>query len=442
MRVMLWGRMGIFRRERREREDGRLRPGFFGRLGRYLGIIIILAVGLFASQALRLFAPKPQVEELGDRLPVVQAEPVSFETSAIMVGGNGIAEPRARVRLAAQVAGEVASVSPQMVSGGAFSKGDILLEIDTRLFDAAVMEAKAEKTSADARLVYARNQFDRAKALNESGFASKERIDQLRSQYAEAGAIAGRAEARVVRTSLDLEHARVAAPFDGRVASENVSEGTYLTPGALIGEIYATDIIEIVVSLSDEEASLLPDLWGNEEDGGLTKATSLVTSDYGGATYQWHGVAHRVRSEIDSATRTVDVVVRVGEPRSGLLVSSKEGYAGAPEAPPLLPGMYTRVEIEGRQLDSVATIPSVALRPDDKIWVVDSDDRVKSISVRVLQQRGNAVTIQSNALPSGALLITSNLRYMSENMKVRVRQPKGSASPLARKPIVTWITRS
>lgn len=412
------------------REDGRPKIGFFARLGRWGLILVILGGGLFASQALRLFAPSPEVEEPDESAPLVEAQALRFETSSVLVRGYGLAEPRARIRLAAQVGGEVASVSTQMVSGGAFKEGDILLEIDTRIFEAALMEAKADKTSADARHVYAKNQFERAKKLHANGHASKERVDQLRSQYAEAQANAERATARVLRASLDLEHARVAAPFDGRVASEAVDVGTYLTPGALIGEIFATDIIEIVVSLSDEEASLLPDLWRSGTGVSLSLAPATITSEYGGNTYQWNGAAHRVESEIDNATRTVDVVVRVTEPtetlRLGRIIDNDLA-----ETPPLLPGMYTQVKISGRQLSAIATIPRSALRPGDRIWTVTLDNKIKTVPVRVLQQQQDFVVIQADGIASGTLVVTSNLRFMSDGMKVRVRAKKSSPEPVA-----------
>jgi len=93
--------------------------------------------------------------------------------------------------------------------------------------------------------------------------------------------------------------------------------------------------------------------------------------------------------------------------------------------------MYTEVTISGRQLSAIATIPRSALRAGDRIWTVTQDNRIKSAPVRVLQQQQDYVVIQADGVVSGTMLVTSNLRFMSDGMKVRVRAKQSAVEPVA-----------
>ena len=66
------------------------------------------------------------------------------------VESQGSVAPRTETTLIAEASGQIIEVSNAFVSGGFFSKGDVLIRIDPRNYSAAVKRAKA--TVARARL--------------------------------------------------------------------------------------------------------------------------------------------------------------------------------------------------------------------------------------------------------------------------------------------------
>ena len=395
--------------------------GILYRLGWYADAGIILAVGIGGFMLLQLLAPQPQISDAPDRTPFVEVMTAEIETGPVLVKGFGIVRSRAEIGLAAQVAGQVIYVSPDFKSGGEFKKGDVLVQIDPRVYEANLIQAEANKEAGKASLAFAESQVKRNQNLAQQGFTAKQRFDELVSLRDEAKANMARLDALVDQAKLDLEHATIVAPFDGRVESETVDEGTYLSVGREIGQIFATDAVEVSVPLSDEEAALLPDLW-NGADGKERKLKATLKATYGGSRYKWDGYVDRAAANIDTGTRTLSVVVRVDDPfRPGTLVGDPEATsAKVSTPPPLLVGMYATVEMEGRQLERFVVLPREALRDDDTVWMVDTSDTLKIQDVDVVQKRGDEVTIVSSAIGNDTRIIISSLTVVVDGMKVRI----------------------
>ncbi len=390
-------------------------------MGWYADAGLILALGFGGYLLLQLLAPQPQISDAPDRTPFVEVITAKIESGPVRVKGFGVVRSRAEIGLAAQVSGQVVYVSPDFKSGGQFKKGDVLVQIDPRVYEANLIQAEANKEAGKATLAFAESQVNRNRDLAKQGFTARQRFDELVSRRDEAKANMARLEALVDQAKLDLEHATITAPFEGRVESENVDEGTFLSVGTEIGQIFATDAVEVSVPLSDDEAALLPDLWnGAHETSRKLKAT--LTASYGGELYQWNGYVDRAAANIDTGTRTLSVVVRVDNPFTPGTPVTRPSNTGISVAtpPPLLVGMYATVEMEGKQLQRFAVIPREALRDEDTVWKVDQTNTLKIQSVDVIQKRGNEVTIVSEHIAEDTRIVTSALAVVVDGMKVRI----------------------
>jgi RND family efflux transporter MFP subunit len=115
----------------------------------------VLPLGIVAIagwSAWWLVTTKPQVERARPEQPVtpVRVETARLETHAITVEGMGEVLPAQQVVLRPQVSGLVIELSPQLVPGGRFLKGDRVARIDSSDYDLAVEQAKTavEQTAA------------------------------------------------------------------------------------------------------------------------------------------------------------------------------------------------------------------------------------------------------------------------------------------------------
>jgi RND family efflux transporter MFP subunit len=400
---------------------------FLNRLGRYADSVVILGIGFAGYTLLQIMAPQTELVDPPDRTPIVDVTPANIQSGPITVIGNGVVKARADISLSAQVSGQIVEVSPAFVSGGEFKLGDTLLVIDQRIYEANFAEAEANKRAAEANLVFMNKQIERLEPLHKKGFTTKEKFEQTVSQRDEAEAQIMRTEALLDQARVNLEHATVVAPFDGRVENEAIDIGAFVGVGQELGRIFATDAIEVNVPLSDKEAALLPNLWSQSGIDKSERLAAKVITNYGAGRYQWIGYVDRAQATIDPGTRTVNVVVRVDDPfQQGRPIASDSAGIALNAPPPLLVGMYATVEMEGMSLNRYVIAPREALRDDNTVWVVNGDSVLTSVPVTVVQKRGDRVSLIAPDLHDNAAIVTSALSIMTDGMQVRILNADGA----------------
>ncbi len=392
--------------------------------------VAILLAGIGGYVALQVLKPRPAVRAPVKQLPLVRTAPVEFRESALTVTGNGLVKPRAEVVLAAEMSGRVSFVSPTLVTGGAFAKGNVLVRLDPEPFQAALAQAAADRQSAQASLGLAEQLLKRTEELIAKGFLSRQTLDERVANRDQARAAVARSDAVERQRRNDLERATVTAPFRGRVLSEKVDLGETVQPGKELARIFSDDALDIAVSLTDRDVALIADPWRTTNGGGRKGdgAAATVIVEHGGLRYRWPARVDRVEASVDSTTRTFNVVVRVGNPNErGTPVSGAGG-----NGPPLLVGMYATVEIAGRDQGRYAVIPRRALRDGGVVWLLRGTDAVAITAVRVLYESKDNVVISAEGLPGGARVITSELKVVTEGMPVRVLDEAGRQSSAGR----------
>ncbi len=354
-------------------------------------IIGILGVGIGGFFLLQLLQPRPTEEPPRERAPLIQGEAIDFRTGPVPVQGKGRVEPVSQVRLQAQVAGDVVYVAPAFESGARFAKGETLLKVNPDPFRARVMELEAQIAAAQADIELAQTQADRANALLAARATSQEEVDQREAAVKAAAAQVKRLEASLYSANVDLARTSIKAPFNGRILSETVSIGDVLAPGTVFAEIFSDDVFEIIVSLPEEEAGLVEDLFSAE-----TRNTPVdVTAVFDSALFSWTGRLAQVEPGLDREARTIDLVIYVDDPST----PGTPVFETLIDAPPLLPGMFATVSIEGRDVGRYASIPRQALRERNDVWIVrpDSEGRgkIEVTQVQVLKTSESVALVRT-----------------------------------------------
>ncbi len=420
------------------------------------GILLIAFAAFFVMIALK---PEPPRRAPDVQAPLVQTVLAEVRTGALQVAGNGTVRPRAQVNLAPQVAGKVVYVSPAMVSGGRVRKGQVLARIEQADFENRLRQAQADVAQSEVGLLQAEEEAQIAKE-EYNRFQQRESTRQTISPYAsvddndyaarlinkqgeasmpEAGttdepsslvlrepqrlaaeAALARAEAVLEDAQLSLSRTNIVAPFDGYIRSESVDIGQFVAMGQTIAEIHAADEVEVVVPLSTDEASLIPDLWVKRADRNDLQIPASIFMQYGGQDYRWDGYVHRAEAALDAATRTVDVVLRVPRPYDGGELVELPGEVNllASHAPPLLVGQYTSVEIKGVELQDYFVIPRRALRVNDEIWTIKDDSLIHIAPVQVIQKIDEEVYVLGD-MDENTDVVISDMVAVTEGMRVR-----------------------
>ena len=182
---------------------------------RLLPPLFILAVGWFGYANLSIEpeekkrargkprAIKTQVVEL-----LVQDYPTTIET-------QGDVRPHDQITLNSEVAGRIVRISPHFEDGAFFTRGEVLVELDTADFKAELTSSEAQVARTTASHALAQAEAIQAKEswekldLDEQPDPLVLRIPQLRQAEANMKS----ATAQYERARRDLERTQIRAPF-------------------------------------------------------------------------------------------------------------------------------------------------------------------------------------------------------------------------------------
>lgn len=380
--------------------------------------VVVIVLAVFGARILASMQTPPETIVTPMRPPVVRVQTITLEDHRFLVESQGTVRPRTESRVVPAVAGRVLWVSPDFVSGGFLEAGAPMLRIDPYDYEQALVRAAAEVAGAKLRLAQEQAEADLARAeWEELGEGPPPdltaRVPHLENAHASVAA----AEANLVRAQHDLDRTEIKSPYAGRVRDKDVDVGQFVSPGNHLGTIYAIDYAEIRLPLPDKDLAYLSNMPLVYRGQRRTQGPEVVLrAEFAGGSHQWIGRLVRTEGEIDAASRMVHAVAQVRDPY---------GRGDDPDRPPLAVGMYVTAEILGDIAEQVAIIPRAALRGDDRVWVLDADNRLRFRTVKVLRlHRGEAVV--GSGLASGERIILSSLDFVIEGMSVQPSE--GTAS--------------
>ena len=225
-----------------------------------LHVLLTLAmVALGAGGFVILTKSKPPLaqkkpERILPLVRTVQAEP---ETRRVVVLGEGTVQPARSSVLSSLVAGQVVRISPNLVAGGSFREGELLLGIERLDYELAVTLSRAKVRAAETALKKMEEEAEAAKV--EWAKVAGRNMGELppllakKPQLVEARAGLEAARAEQAQAELNLRRTDLVAPFAGRVVAKNVDLGQYLSKGAQVAEVFSTAASEIAVPLEDAD---------------------------------------------------------------------------------------------------------------------------------------------------------------------------------------------
>ncbi len=311
-----------------------------------------IAVTLIGAVAAGGYLLKPYLIESIGAAPAVaqtapQAMPVkvsSVETKSVRLWSefSGRLSAIDQVELRPQVSGTIQEI--RFEDGQTVTKGDILVVIDPRPYEAAVEEAKADLNAAGHTLRLAKKQRVRAERLVKQGHVSKSVRDQRVSDHTVAVSRVNSAKAKLVQAEIDLNYAYVKAPISGRLSRAEITAGNLVEAGSnapVLTSIVSTD--EIYADFDVDERSYLRYVHELAKDGGAVSKLPVELMIDAGELRTYRGHIQSFDNQIDPATGTI---------RARAIFSNDDGS--------LLPGMFAEVRLGGSKVEEL-----VLLNPGD-----------------------------------------------------------------------------
>jgi len=382
--------------------------------------ILILVVAIGVMFVLVSMKKKPEKEDIITRDFLVDAKPIYLRDVNFLVYSQGPVQPKNKTMLSTQVTGKVMAVADNFIEGGFFKKGDVLVELETADYQTDLLLAESEVARAQASFdeekargkVAAQewrsfNKGTASKGTADKGTANKKTAPELglrKPQLAREEASVKAAQANLQRAQRNFDRTKIRAPYDGLVKSRNVDLGQFVTLGSLLGEVFATDIAEVRLPLTDDDIAFLADL--NVENPQVT-----LSSDVAGKNIKWQGILVRDEAVLDSKSRVIYGVVEVNDPYQLNVPAELKGMQ-------LRFGRFVNATITGITATNIVVLPRNVLRLDGTILTVDDDKKIK-INFVTIQRADEDFVYISDGLNSQQQVVMSAIPNPYEGMPVR-----------------------
>jgi RND family efflux transporter MFP subunit len=378
---------------------------------------LIVMVGILCASVLVAARARVETKPPVSAAPLVRVRTVTPTDVRLDVRGQGAVQPRTESNLVAEVDGRVIWMSPRLVSGGFFDAGEPLLRLDPADHELAVARTAAVVESTASRLALAHKTLERTQTLAGTGAMSKIELDDAENAARVAEALHREAEAAFQQARRNLARTEISAPFEGRVRTERVDVGQFVSRGAPLATLYAVDFAEVRIPLPDSDLAYLNlDLTDRELGAGKKGPSVDLKATFAGEERLWQGHVIRTEGEIDRRSRMVNLVVRVEQPYGS---AAEDGGA------PLAVGLFVDAEIEGKPLRGAVVLPRGALRGRDRVLVVDAEDRLEWRKVEIARKRGDEMVITSG-LAAGDRVLLSTLEAATAGTQVRAVEDASS----------------
>jgi len=258
--------------------------------------------------------------------------------------------------------------------GSSVKKGELLAEITAPEIDQELSQAVAAQQQAASSEALAKSTAERWKSLREKDAVTQQDLDERQSAYLQAQANLASAQANTARLRNLQGFNKVVAPFDGVVTSRNIDMGDLVDAGnGGVGKALFTiaqlDPLRLYV--------FVPQVYARQVKVGDVVTVNLA--EHQGAEYQ--GTIARTARAIDTGTRTMQVEIRVPNPKEELIA-----------------GAYVQVNLPIKQDGTALLVPTNVLlfRPDGpRVATVDAQGRVRLTTVKLGTDFGSIVAVIS-----------------------------------------------
>ncbi|MGJ3232199.1 MAG: efflux RND transporter periplasmic adaptor subunit [Oceanicaulis sp.] len=364
--------------------------------GRFaLGVVAAigaLAVGVVAVSALRGADAGPGAPDAAEPLPVTVLTVRYGEAAGIESAYPGLVEARRSSALGFETGGRIAEITADV--GDRVEAGAVLARLDLRAQEAALAAARAEAAAAEAQARLAEVTLERRRTLVEQGHVSAQALDQSEADHDAARARAAAAGAGAAQIAVQIELARLEAPYDAVVTMRHFDEGAVAGPGAPVLTLVETGALELRVGLPAGAARTLTP----------------------GELYPVEIGAERRSAQLRSATGVINPGGRTVE-----AVFDLEDGAGVESG--AVARLLLETDLDQRGFWAPVTALSEGRRGLWSVYALARDDgafRLEPRPVEILHAEGDRVYL-TGAVEEGASILAAGVHRVTPGQRVTAR---------------------
>ena len=337
-------------------------------------------------------APKVVVAEV-----VQQSVPVDRVYTGTTAAVKGI-------ELQAQVTGYL--LERKFTEGTNVKAGDTLYVIDPAPFQAVLDQKQAQLAEQEAVLTYAKTTQTRYAKAARSGAAARQQLDQAIELEAKTEAAIGVYKAEIEQAQINLDFARIVAPFDGRIGRTEVNIGTLVKANeTTLASFVKLDPIYVYFNPPETELLLI------EQHQAKAPLTATVTLPHS-TTEEFKGTLTFIGNMADARTGTIPMRATFANPDQRLR-----------------PGQFALVRLHIAENPDALVVPAKAISSVQGkrfVMVVGKDNKLENRKVSLGRQVGTDGYLVNSGLTKGELVVVSDTRTLKTGETVSPQREPAS----------------
>lgn len=346
----------------------------------WIFFIVLAAVGAFM-----VFRPTPP--------PKIQMEKVAQGDVVRVLALNGRVRAIEQVDLKPRRAGILGQVSKD--EGDIVEAGEVLAVVQSPQQEAQLRAAEQSVQAKALELKQAQRDLKRVQELRSGGYATIQRVDDLKLAVATASADYLRLKASVDAARSVLEDAQILAPFDGIILRRPVDGGTTVATDQTVFTIAAMRGRDIEAEADEVYADA------------LRVGLPVKIKPAGQSSLIYDGRLTYVAPNVNTAS-------------GGRLI--RVSYDGVEDLPP---GLSVDVTIIVDRENAVLNLPRAAIltpREQPSVMVVDASGQVMQKPVTILDWPAERVIVRSGV--SAGMLVVANPRLVKPGQIITPLPPQ------------------
>jgi multidrug efflux system membrane fusion protein len=361
-------------------------------------IVIAVLIGGYVSY--RRGAP----DAASSAPPAVRAVPIQTTAArkgdiGVYVNALGTVTPVYTVTVTARVQGEIMNVYYR--EGQIVHKGDPLLDIDPRPYEAAVTQAEGQLARDQAMLNKDKIDLDRYQlAYNRNAIAKQQLDDQRQTVLQDEGTVKND-EGALANAKVNLVYCHIASPIDGRVGLRLVDPGNIVQANSAPPLVVVTQLEPITVIFSIAE-DYLGQIQKQLRAGYRMDVTAF---DRGQQTQIATGSLLTLDNIIDTTTGTVKLRA----------IFPNNDYA-------LFPNQFVNVQLTVDMLHDATLVPTAAIQRNAQgafVYLIKPDQTAAMHTV--MQGATDGDTAAVTGLEPGDVVAVTGFDKLQDGAKVTVR---------------------
>jgi len=367
-------------------------------------VLVLLCVFYFYRQHVKAVeAAQAQAKQPRPGVPI---QTVTARTGDIGVYINalGTVTPVYTATITSRVDGQITNVAYR--EGQMVRKGDLLIEIDPRPFQAALTQAQGTLAKDEAVLNEARIDLNRFQQAYDRNAIAKQQLDDQGQLVKQDEGTVKQDQGTVASAATNVDYTRIVAPIEGRVGLRLVDPGNIVTSGATTALVVITQLQPITVIFSVAE-DYLPQIQKQLRNGQKMPVDVFARDQ---TTKLATGFLLTLDNVIDQTTGTLKLKA---------IFQNQDSE--------LFPNQFVNARLLVDTQRGVVLVPTAAIQRNAQgafVYVIGSDNTATLHTVTVGTTDGNTAAVQN--VNAGDVIAVNGFDKLQNGAKVTIGNTSGN----------------